>query len=59
MPNLAWFTKEGYSNFRRWWKKKVWDSTTENELRIALKKFFTFLADEHGIINEKVLIALK
>ena len=47
------------THFRKWWKKKVWDSTTDNELRVALKKFFTFLDDYHGIYNEKVLIALK
>lgn len=47
------------THFRRWWKKKVWDSSTENDLRVALKKFFTFLAMEHNIVNEKALNALK
>jgi site-specific recombinase XerD len=47
------------SHFRKWWKRKVWDSTTENELRIALKKFFTFLAEEKSIVNMAVLNALK
>ena len=44
------------THFRKWWKKKVWDSTTENELRVALRKFFNFLDEE--ITNEKVLQGL-
>lgn len=47
------------SHFRKWWKRKVWDSTTENELRIALKKFFMFLAEDKSIVNMAVLNALK
>ena len=47
------------THFRKWWKRKVWDSTTENELRVALKKFFYFLSEEKSITNEKVLTALK
>ena len=47
------------SHFRRWYKKKVWDSATESDLRVALKKFFQFLATEKGITNQKVLNALK
>ncbi len=46
------------SQFRSWYKRKVWDSTTEAELRVALKKFFQFLATEKGIINQKTLDAL-
>ena len=47
------------SEFRSWWKRKVWDSTTDNERRVALKKFFTFLAGEKNIVNEKALKTLK
>jgi site-specific recombinase XerD len=47
------------SHFRKWWKRKVWDSTSESELRVALKKFFTFLAEEKGIVNMVALNALK
>jgi site-specific recombinase XerD len=47
------------TQFKKWWKRKVWDSTTENELRIALKKFFIFLAEEKNIVNTTALKALK
>jgi len=47
------------THFKNWWRKKVWDSTTPDELRVALRKFFSFLAEIKGIVNEKVLIALK
>ena len=47
------------SHFRRWYKSKVYDSATDNDLRVALKKFFQFLADEKGIVNQKALDALK
>ncbi|MDI6793743.1 MAG: site-specific integrase [bacterium] len=47
------------THFRNWWKKKVWSSETPNDLRVALKKFFQFLAAKKGIENEKVLKALK
>ncbi|MBF0101266.1 MAG: hypothetical protein HQK77_10200 [Desulfobacterales bacterium] len=47
------------THFKTWWKKKVWDSTTPDELRVALKKFFVFLSDAKGIVNENVLKALK
>jgi site-specific recombinase XerD len=46
------------THFKQWWKRKVWDSTTPDQLRVALKKFFTFLAMEKGIVNDKVLKAL-
>jgi hypothetical protein len=46
------------THFKQWWKRKVWDSTTPDQLKVALKKFFTFLAAEKGIVNEKVLKAL-
>lgn len=47
------------THFRQWYKRKVWDSSTPNDLKIALRKFFQFLADEKGIINEKALQGLR
>ena len=47
------------SQFRRWYKSKVWDSTGPDELRVALKKFFQFLDQHKGIRNSKALEALK
>jgi site-specific recombinase XerD len=47
------------SHFRSWYKRKVWDSATESDLRVALKKFFQFLSTEKGITHQKVLDALK
>ena len=47
------------THFKKWWKKKVWDSTTPEQISVALKKFFIFLADEKGIVNEKVLKSFK
>lgn len=46
------------THFKQWWKRKVWDSTTPEQLKVALKKFFIFLANEKGIVNDKVLKAL-
>ena len=47
------------THFKRWWKRKVWDSTTPNELRVALKKFFQFLSSEKKIKNEKAMKGLQ
>ena len=47
------------SHFRSWYKKKVWDEATDNDLRVALRKFFQFLATEKGITNQKAMDALK
>lgn len=47
------------SHFRSWYKRKVMDSATDSELRVALRKFFQFLASEKGITHQKVLDALK
>ena len=47
------------THFRAWYKRKVWDSATPNDLRVALKKFFEFLDAEKGIENPKVLQALR
>jgi hypothetical protein len=43
------------SGFKRWYKGKVWDSTTTDDLRVALKKFFQFLDKQKGLRNQKVL----
>ncbi len=47
------------THFKKWWKRKIWDSTTTDELRVALKKFFVFLSEEKNIVNEKALKALQ
>lgn len=47
------------SHFRSWYKRKVMDSATESDLRVALRKFFQFLATEKGMTHQKVLDALK
>ena len=46
------------THFKKWWKRKVWDSTTPDQLRVTLKKFFNYLVTEKNIVNEKVLKAL-
>jgi len=47
------------THFKNWWRRKVWDSTTPDQLRVALRKYFVFLAENKGIVNEKVLKALQ
>ncbi len=47
------------THFKNWWKKKVWNSMTPEQIRVSLKKFFTFLANEKGMVNEKVLNSFK
>lgn len=47
------------THFRKWYKKKICDSTTIEDLKIALGKFFQFLASEKGIENRKVIDGLK
>ncbi|KAM3093871.1 hypothetical protein ACKFKF_28230 [Phormidesmis sp. 146-12] len=47
------------SHFRNWYNRKVMDSATESDLRVALRKFFQFLATEKGMTHQKVLDALK
>jgi site-specific recombinase XerD len=47
------------SHFRSWYKRKVMDSATESDLRVALRKFFQFLATEKAMTYQKVLDALK
>jgi len=46
------------THFKQWYKRKVWDSATPDDLRVALKKFFQFLDTKKGIKNLKVLEAL-
>ncbi len=47
------------SHFRSWYKRKVMDSATESDLRVALRKFFQFLATEKEIVQQRILNALK
>jgi site-specific recombinase XerD len=47
------------THFKKWWKRKVWDSTSPDELTVALRKFFLFLSKEKNIVNENVLKALQ
>ncbi len=41
------------SHFRSWYKRKVMDSATESDLRVALRKFFQFLATEKALFIKK------
>ena len=43
------------THFRKWYNRKVMDSSTPNDLKTAIKKFFQFLASEKDIENKKVL----
>lgn len=47
------------THFQRWYRRKVLVSSTPDDLRVALKKFFQFLEAEKGISNPRVLRALK
>ena len=47
------------SAFRHWYKRKVLDAATPDDLRVALKRFFQFLATEKGIHNPKVVASLR
>ena len=47
------------THFKKWYKRKVLDSTTSNEITIALRKFFQFLSREKNIQNEKAMKGLK
>lgn len=42
------------THFKKWYKRKVWSSETSDDLRVALRKFFRFLAEEKNIKNEGV-----
>ncbi|MBF0228775.1 MAG: hypothetical protein HQK63_04175 [Desulfamplus sp.] len=43
------------TQFKQWYKRKVWDSSTPDDLRVAVDKFFKFLSQEKNIVNAKVL----
>jgi site-specific recombinase XerD len=47
------------SQFRQWYHRKVWDSSTDNDIKVAVRKFFQFLDSEKNIKNEKALSGLK
>ena len=47
------------SAFRQWYRRKVLDAASADDLRVALKRFFHFLAAEKGIHNPKVLDSLR
>jgi site-specific recombinase XerD len=47
------------SGFRRWYHHKIWDRTSDSELRTTLQKFFRFLAQKKGIENARALAALR
>jgi hypothetical protein len=47
------------SAFRQWSTRKVLDAATADDLRVALKRFFQFLATEKGIHNPKVVASLR
>ena len=47
------------SAFRQWYRRKVLDAASADDLRVALKRFFHFLATEKGIHNLKVLASLQ
>ena len=47
------------SQFRSWWKRKVCSGETDNDLKVALKKFFSFLAQEQFIVNEVAIKSLR
>jgi site-specific recombinase XerD len=47
------------THFRQWYRRKVLDSATPDDLRVALKRFFQFLETRKGIDNPKVRDALQ
>lgn len=47
------------THFKLWYRRKVWSNYTPDDLRVALKKFFVFLAEEKCIVNERVLKGLR
>ena len=46
------------THFLKWWRRKVIDNSTPDERRVSLTKFFSFLAEEKGIVCEKALKGL-
>jgi len=47
------------THFKKWFGGKIVCSYTQDDVRVALTKFFKFLAEEKGIVNEKVLKGLR
>ena len=47
------------THFKQWWKRKVWDSATPEQLTASLRKFFIYLATEKGMVNEKAFKGLE
>ncbi len=47
------------THFTKWYKRKVLDSRTADEIRVALTKFFTFLAEQKKISNINILSKLE
>lgn len=43
------------SQFRAWYKRKVLGGPRPDQIAATLPRFFQFLANEKGIVNEKVL----
>jgi hypothetical protein len=47
------------SGFRGWYRRKVWGGADPDQVRVALTKFFRFLATGKGIVAPKALEALR
>ena len=47
------------SGVRSWYKRKVWGGADPDQVRVALTKFFRFLATSEGIVAPKALGALR
>ena len=47
------------SGFRSWYRRKVWGGADPDQVRVALTKFFRFLATGKGIVALKALESLK
>ncbi len=46
------------TEFKQWYNRKVISHETVDDLHTTLKKFFTYLSNEKGIINTTVINAL-
>lgn len=42
------------THFRAWYKKKVWGGPDLEQVRVSVPKFFAFLREKKGIVNEKI-----
>jgi len=43
------------THFKAWYRRKVWGGPPLDQVRVSVHKFFRFLADRKGVVNEKVL----